>query len=70
MIFRKQDFERLIDRLTSLGFSDEPIDFTVGEDVLEKYIDLPPYTEDAHLRLKLANKYVATSIGLVIRVPT
>ena len=70
VIFRKQDFERLIDRLTSLGFSVEPIDFTVGEDVLEKYIDLPPYTEDAHLRLKLANKYVATSIGLVIRAPT
>ena len=34
--------------------------------MLDKYVDIPPYTQDKHLKLKLG-EYTTTSIGLIIK---
>lgn len=67
VIFRKKDIEQLADELRNKGFFVEGIDFTAGGDELERYIDLPPYIDEPHLRLELAGKYVSTSLGIIIR---
>jgi SAM-dependent methyltransferase len=69
VIYRRRDMEEFVEKLKINGFIVETIDYTTGEDKLERYIDLPPYLSEPHLRLKLANKFISTSIGLIIRVP-
>jgi glycosyltransferase involved in cell wall biosynthesis/SAM-dependent methyltransferase len=69
VIFRRCDIELLVEELSAEGYEVEPIDFTAGEDELERYIDMPPYLDEPHLRLQLAGEFVSTSIGLIIRAP-
>jgi SAM-dependent methyltransferase len=69
VIFRRCDIELLADELKSDGFEVEPIDFLSGEDELERYIDLPPYIDEPHLRLLLEDEYIATSLGIIVRAP-
>ena len=73
VIYRKCDIQQFVEKLTEDGFIVETVDYVSGEDKLEKYIDLPPYPSEAnfepHLRLQLADEFVTTSIGLIIRVP-
>lgn len=66
VIFRRKDIEKLSKRLNDYGHTIEPIDFYAGNDAIEQYIDLPPYRDEPHLRLELANKYTSTSISLII----
>jgi SAM-dependent methyltransferase len=69
VIYRRRDIEEFTTRLTRDGFIVETIDYSAGEDKLERYVDLPPYSNEPHLRLQLANEFVSTSIGIIIRVP-
>jgi glycosyltransferase involved in cell wall biosynthesis/SAM-dependent methyltransferase len=69
VIFRRCDIELLVDELKFEGFEVDPIDFSSGEDGLERYVDLPPYLDEPHLRLQLAGEYVSTSLGVIIRAP-
>lgn len=69
VIFRRCDIELLFDELKSEGYQVEPIDFSSGEDELERYVDLPPYLDEPHLRLQLAGEYVSTSLGIIVRAP-
>jgi SAM-dependent methyltransferase len=69
VIFRKCDIIRLVNELEIEGFYVEPIDFSSGQDELERHIDFPPFKSQPHLRLMLASKYIATSIGLIIHAP-
>lgn len=65
-VFRRQDIESVADELRAAGHYVYPIDWHIGEDVLDKFIDLPPYSQkDMHLRLRLS-EYPCTSIGLII----
>jgi hypothetical protein len=64
-LFRRQDFERLSGMLREAGATLSPINFNPGDTELDQYFDLPPYRQDPHLKLQLAN-FVSTSIGLVI----
>lgn len=66
VIFRKKDIEQLINELETDKYTVETIDFNSGEDKLEKFIDTPPYSFEPHLRLLLEEKYVTTSIGIII----
>jgi hypothetical protein len=59
----------LVKELESEGYEVEPIDFSSGEDELERYVDLPPYLDEPHLRLQLAGEYVSTSLGIIVRAP-
>lgn len=69
VIFRKRDIEEIKQRLENEGFIVDTIDYEEGTDRLEKHIDMPPYSSDYHIRLQLADKYVATSIGIIITKP-
>lgn len=69
VIFRRCDIELLVKELESEGYQVEPIDFSAGDDELERYVDLPPYLDEPHIRLQLAGEYVATSLGIIVRAP-
>lgn len=69
VIFRRKDIEQLADELAQKGYEMEPIDFSSGEDELERYVDLPPYIDEPHLRLQLAGEFTSTSLGIIIRAP-
>jgi hypothetical protein len=65
VIFRLQDIEWMVESLRAQGHSID-IDYSAGTGEIESYVDVPPYTADWHLRLRL-EQYVSTSIGLIIR---
>jgi hypothetical protein len=73
VLFRKRDFEELAARLTAANHEVAVLDFSVGSDFLDRFIDLPPYdskiyahTQDAHLKL-LIDGFASTSFGIIIR---
>ncbi len=65
VLFRKKDIQELVRRLTLAGH-EIYINYNPGSGKLDKYIDIAPYSQDKHLKLRLAN-YVTTSIGFIIR---
>ncbi len=65
VIYRRRDIEALAKRLRARGHQIE-LDFTQGQAPADKFVDVPPYQSDNHLRLLLSG-YVCTSIGLIIR---
>lgn len=68
VLFRRRDLDGLARRLTDAGFEVEPLDFTTGSDVVERFVDLPPYQAEPHLRLKM-EAFQTTSFGLIVRKP-
>ena len=68
VLFRRRDLEGLADRLVRAGLEVEPFDFTTGTDVVEQFVDLPPYRSEPHLRLKM-EAFQTTSFGLIVRRP-
>ena len=67
VLFRRQDFIRLAERLRDQGYIID-FNFNLGDQPLDKYIDVAPYDPDTHLKLQL-EKWVTTSFGLLIRKP-
>jgi hypothetical protein len=65
VIFRAQDFRRLAARLEAKGHKVAPLDFRIGSGPIDRYIDVPPYCENPHLRLLLSG-FVSTSFGMII----
>lgn len=65
VLFRLQDIEWMVKALREQGHHIE-VDYSVGTQPLESYVDVPPYKSHVHLRLQLA-QYITTSIGLIIR---
>lgn len=66
VIFRRRDFEALAERLIAQGHEVIPITFDSGDTDLDRFIDLPPYSSDTHLKLQLL-RWVATSFGMIVR---
>jgi 2-polyprenyl-3-methyl-5-hydroxy-6-metoxy-1,4-benzoquinol methylase len=66
VIFRKFDFESLVQKLERQGHIVSPLNLNPGTGELDRHVDLPPYQNDPHLRLQLS-RYVITSIGLIIQ---
>ncbi|GHU28561.1 hypothetical protein FACS1894152_6370 [Bacilli bacterium] len=66
VMFRRRDIEAVAEKLRNLGHYVYPLDWRIGGYVNDRYIDVPPYSQDKHLRLKLS-KYASTSIGLIVR---
>lgn len=66
VIYRKRDMEALVRHLRERGH--EVDEFRVAPDAhpVDFYVDLPPYTSELHLRLRLM-EHTCTSAGLVIR---
>lgn len=65
VLFRKQDFERLANHLAKNG-SEMSFNFNLGQQPLDQYVDVPPYSADNHLKLQI-EKWTTTSFGLVVR---
>ena len=66
-IYRKKDIEQLIDEVKNVGGYVFPIDYYIGNNVVDNFIDLPPYNKNnMHLKLKIGD-YISTSIGIIIK---
>jgi hypothetical protein len=66
-LFRKKDYIEIANKLESMGHYVYPLDLSTGNEVLDKFIDIPPYDNSHfHLRLSLHN-FVSTSFGLIVK---
>lgn len=66
VIFRKRDIDDLVRQLEKDGHFIEPITYALGSSPEDKHIDTFPYAEAPHLKLLLAERFVSTSIALII----
>lgn len=66
VIFRRSDILAFTDWARKEGHYVEQLDFSLGNQPADFFVDLPPYRPEPHIRL-LLNGYVVTSIGLIIR---
>jgi SAM-dependent methyltransferase len=75
VLYQRRHIEALAERLMAEGHSVLPIDFDLGDGVLDRFVDLPPFAEPGgaqvvpdtpHLRMMIA-EHACTSIGLIIR---
>ncbi len=66
VIFRNRDMLELVRRLRDRGHTVQPFVVAPNSHHLDYHIDMPPYVEDAHLKLLLW-EHVATSAGIVVR---
>jgi hypothetical protein len=67
VIFRKRDIDGLVGRLEAAGHLVEPLNYTLGASAGDKHIDTFPYSDAPHLKLLLAERFVSTSVALIIR---
>lgn len=65
-IYRKQDIEKLIRLLRDRGHFVSELLISPALHTLDKHIDIPPYRQEIHIKLKLA-EYVCTSLGIVVQ---
>jgi 2-polyprenyl-3-methyl-5-hydroxy-6-metoxy-1,4-benzoquinol methylase len=65
VLFRKRDFIALAERLHRRGH-DIVLNFDTGDQPLDLHIDVPPYSQNDHLKLQIA-QWVTTSYGLIVR---
>jgi hypothetical protein len=66
VLFRRRDIEHLAQRLTNSGHQVKYLPIEPGDSFIDYLVDLPPYSNDMSLRLKI-DSYVTTSFGLVVR---
>lgn len=67
VIFRKRDIDALVARLTADGHHVEPVHYCAGSSRADRHVDTFPYSEAPHLKLLLAERFVSTSVALIIR---
>lgn len=65
VLFRKRDFMALARRLRRRGH-EIVLNFDTGDQPLDLHIDMPPYRQDNHLKLQIA-QWVTTSFGLIVK---
>lgn len=68
VIYRKQDLQRLVKKVRSLGYLIDDIDWDLGTSPVDYHIDIPPYKQNPHLKLQLLG-YTTTSVGLIVHKP-
>lgn len=66
VIFRKRDIDELVRRLEKDGHFVEPLNYALGSSSGDTHIDTFPYAEEPHLKLLLAERFVSTSIALIV----
>jgi FkbM family methyltransferase len=65
VVFRRYDMEQLIRTLEHAGHAVASLNLNPGSGPVDRFVDLPPYRSEPHLRLRM-DRYVLTSIGLII----
>ena len=76
VLFQKRHFVEFGGRLRSRGFQVAPLEFNPGDQILDGFVDIPPWGHDAvrlsspaaHLKL-CVDGFPCTSIGLIIQAP-
>jgi len=82
VLFQKQHFEEMARRLTARGYEVAPLDFDVGNEPMDRFIDMPPYVWDwrfgqaqawaksgtPHLKLTV-DGFLSTCFGIIARKP-
>jgi len=68
VLYRRCDMESLVQRLRDLGHDVQPFVIAPDSHFLDFHVDLPPYCDQPHLKLKFEN-YVTTSVGIVVKKP-
>jgi 2-polyprenyl-3-methyl-5-hydroxy-6-metoxy-1,4-benzoquinol methylase len=76
VLYQRHHLEKLADRLRTGGYEVVDFDFSPGDGVLDRFVDLPPFQDKnnvlmplhhfAHLKL-LLDGYTCTSIGMIIK---
>ncbi|MGO8704864.1 MAG: radical SAM protein [Candidatus Brocadiia bacterium] len=73
VLFQRGHIEGLVNFLTSQGHKVAPLDLSAGDDILDGFVDVPPWPWDnaavrarAHLKLCL-DGFPCTSVGIIIR---
>jgi hypothetical protein len=66
VLYRKQDLSSLVADLERAEHLVAAPDFDTGDGVLDQYVDVPPYSQEPHVRV-LCGKFVTTTVALVIR---
>ena len=74
VLFQRQHLEDLANRLRAAGHEVAEFDFDPGQEVLDRFVDLPPFQGNelispahyAHLKL-LIDGYACTSVGIIIK---
>lgn len=66
VLFRRRDLVALSERLARQGHVMAPLALDAGTGFLDQYVDLPPFNQDASLRL-LLERHIAGSVGILIR---
>jgi len=66
VVYRERDVRALKERLEAAGHQVAAFDFSQGDGLLDKYVDVPPYGEEPVLRF-LHGSYTLTSIAIVVR---
>jgi len=65
-IFREKDYREIARKLEQMGHYVYPLNFEKGNEILDNFVDIPPYQSDFHLRLNLSG-FVTTSFGIIVR---
>jgi 2-polyprenyl-3-methyl-5-hydroxy-6-metoxy-1,4-benzoquinol methylase len=64
VLFRRKDFLRLGKRLAAQGCR-LSFNFNLGQQPLDRHVDVPPYSVDDHLKLQI-DKWTSTSFGIIV----
>jgi 2-polyprenyl-3-methyl-5-hydroxy-6-metoxy-1,4-benzoquinol methylase len=65
VVFRRYDMEELIRTLEHAGHAVASLNLNPGSGPVDRFVDLPPYRSETHLRLRM-DRYVFTSFGLIV----
>lgn len=65
VLFRKRDFIMLAEELAAKGCH-LMLNFEVGQQPLDKHVDVPPFTDNMHLKLAIG-QFTSTSFGIIAR---
>ena len=66
VIYRQRDIENIVNELRKEGHFVEELDFSIGGLPEDYAVDTEPHQQKIHIRLQV-DKYVVTSIGLIIQ---
>ena len=66
VLYRRNDLEAFIVEMRERGHHANSIVVGPSAHALDYHVDIPPYCQDLHLRIRLAG-FVTTSVGVVIR---
>ena len=76
VLYQRRHLEELANRLHAQGYKVSDFDFSAGDGIMDRFIDIPPYYDrdnslfplyhSAHLKL-LFDGHVCTSVGIIIK---